>query len=112
MNQSDVIRAVEERRPDTVERTLEALFSVHEEIGVIVEQLRLGDKVVFPGFGTFYTEDRKARKFRDPRTGHLCTSPSRRLIKFRPSESLQALIDGSPHRTSKGLSNAAKGSAA
>ena len=96
MNQRDVIRELANRGPDelvVVERTVDGLFSVHGKIGVIIEQLCLGQKVVFRGFGTFYIEVRKPRDYRDPRTGQLCTSPARPLVKFRPSESLQALLD-------------------
>ena len=98
MNQSGVIRAVARREAFpivTVHRTMRALFSTKAKHGVIVECLCLGEKVILPGFGTLYIEVRDAQNYRDPVTGELRVSPARHLIKFRTSESLQALLDAS-----------------
>jgi DNA-binding protein HU-beta len=45
--------------------------------------LRHGDKVTFPGFGTFYTRHQKEGKVRDIRSGKIIKLPSRRVAVFR-----------------------------
>jgi DNA-binding protein HU-beta len=45
--------------------------------------LRQGDKVTFPGFGTFYTRHQKEGKVRDIRSGKIITLPARRVVAFR-----------------------------
>jgi DNA-binding protein HU-beta len=45
--------------------------------------LRHGDKVTFPGFGTFYTRHQKEGKVRDIRSGKIITLAARRVAAFR-----------------------------
>lgn len=51
----------------------------------VAQQALHGDKVVVPGFGTFYPSKRKARVIRNPATKELMEIPEMRAIGFRTS---------------------------
>ena len=38
-------------------------------IGTVTAAIKAGDKITFPGFGTFSVSERAARKGRNPQTG-------------------------------------------
>src|SRR3712207_7792064 len=52
----------------------------------ITQTLRQGQNVVLPGFGTFYTKERKASQVRNIRTGEVLTIPAMRQADFRVGE--------------------------
>jgi DNA-binding protein HU-beta len=49
------------------QRAVDSLFSADD--GIIARALKNGEKVQIPGFGSFETRRREARKGRNPRTG-------------------------------------------
>ena len=64
-------------------RAMEAAFNS------IVLALKEGERVSVSGFGTFVRHQQAARNGRNPRTGTVVKIPSRTVIKFRPSVSLE-----------------------
>lgn len=58
---------------------------------VTTDLLRAGDKVTFPGFGTFNVVERAARKGRNPQTGAEIKIAASRSGKFTAGKSLKNL---------------------
>jgi DNA-binding protein HU-beta len=58
----------------------------------ITEVLKKGDKMTLPGFGTFLTSNRSARKGRNPRTGQEIDIPAVRIPKFKAGKGLKDAI--------------------
>jgi DNA-binding protein HU-beta len=58
----------------------------------ITEVLKQGDKITLPGFGTFLTSNRSARKGRNPRTGEEIDIPAVRIPKFKVGKGLKDAV--------------------
>jgi DNA-binding protein HU-beta len=58
----------------------------------IMEVLKQGDKITLPGFGTFLTSNRSARKGRNPRTGQEIDIPAVRIPKFKVGKGLKDAV--------------------
>jgi DNA-binding protein HU-beta len=69
------------------ERVLDAFFAAVKE-GTLG-----GDKVSWPGFGTFATRVRGARTGRNPRTGEAVEIPETTGLRFSPSVSLKSFYN-------------------
>ena len=65
---------------------------VVESLAAITQALSRGDDVVLPGFGTFYTKERKAGQVRHIRTGEVLTIPALRQADFRVGELLRQAV--------------------
>jgi DNA-binding protein HU-beta len=52
-----------------------------------------GDRVAWPGFGSFTTTQRKARTGRNPRTGESVKIPATKAVKFSPSSALKDYLN-------------------
>ena len=61
---------------------------------LIESTLREGKTVTFPGFGTFYTSQRKAGKVKHVKTGQVLSYSARRLPAFRAGEILKRAVRG------------------
>ena len=59
---------------------------------LIFKSLVSGKDVSIRGFGWFKTEERAARKGRNPRTGEDIYIPVRRVVKFVPGKALRELV--------------------
>ena len=71
---------------------------LNESIDQITQTLGRGQDVVLPGFGTFYTKDRKEGQVRDIRTGEVLTIPAMRQADFRVGELLRRAVRRSTGR--------------
>ena len=69
------------------EQTLGAFFD-H-----VVKATKKGDKVAWPGFGSFSTRKRPARMVRNPRTGEMRKASASTLMKFTASSTLKATLN-------------------
>ena len=58
----------------------------------VTEVLKQGGKITLPGFGTFLTSNRSARKGRNPRTGQEIDIPAVRIPKFKAGKGLKDAI--------------------
>ncbi len=60
----------------------------------VVETTMAGDKVTVPGFGSFSTTERSARKGRNPQTGAEVDIPASTAMKFTASSALKDALNG------------------
>ena len=82
--------------------------TIYEEIGLsrkdstdvldmileeIVNELSNGNEVKLSSFGTFSLRDKKARAGRNPKTGVEAVISSRRVISFKPSQTIKKIIN-------------------
>jgi DNA-binding protein HU-beta len=65
---------------------------VDEMTGLVTTALKKGDRVRFPGFGTFRVSKRKARMARNPQTGEPVRVPARTVPRFTPAKELKAIV--------------------
>jgi DNA-binding protein HU-beta len=70
----------------------EATRALDEMVGSLIWLLKRGDKVRFPGFGTFRVLKRKARVARNPRTGEPVRVPARTVPRFTPARELKEAV--------------------
>ncbi len=63
-----------------------------ESLAQIAEALSRGQSVVLPGFGTFYTKDRKEGQVQHIRTRELIPIPAMRQADFRVGELLRQAV--------------------
>jgi DNA-binding protein HU-beta len=90
MTKAELIDAVSQKAGVSkadAERTVAAFFEV------VVETTKKGDKVAWPGFGSFSTTKRKARTGRNPQTGDAVTVPASTAMKFSASSTLKAELN-------------------
>ncbi len=87
MNKADVIDAVAKSAGVTkadADRTVGAFFDL------VVAATKKGDKVAWPGFGSFSTTKSKARMGRNPQTGAAVKIAASTRMKFTSSATLKA----------------------
>lgn len=72
----------------------EASELVEMVFGQLKDVLRNGDKVKISGFGNFLVREKKQRIGRNPQTGDQITISARRVLTFRPSQVLKAMLNG------------------
>jgi DNA-binding protein HU-beta len=92
MTKAELIDAVAKSADVTkveAERTLSAFFD-H-----VVSATKNGEKVAWPGFGSFATRERAARTVRNPQTGATMQSPASLQMKFTASSALKATLNPS-----------------
>ncbi|GIU91419.1 MAG: transcriptional regulator [Acidimicrobiia bacterium] len=75
------------------QEVVDAIFSTKPGEGIIAVELDAGRKVQIPGFGTFGTKSRSARKGRNPATGEEITIPARKYAYFRPGKGLKERVE-------------------
>ncbi|HVA68819.1 MAG TPA: integration host factor subunit alpha [Candidatus Binataceae bacterium] len=89
MTKADLVELIYERVGSSRREAgdvLEAVFAIIEE------SLRRGEKVKISGFGSFSVNHKHARRGRNPQTGAEITINSRRVLSFKPSNVLKALV--------------------
>lgn len=69
------------------ERTLGAFFD-H-----VVKSAKKGDKIAWPGFGSFSTSKRAARNGRNPQTGEPVKIAASTSMRFTPSATLKTALN-------------------
>ncbi len=69
------------------ERTVGAFFDV------VVSSTKAGDKVAWPGFGSFSTSERPARTGRNPQTGEPVQIKASTAMKFSASSTLKSALN-------------------
>ncbi|TDI60724.1 MAG: integration host factor subunit alpha [Alphaproteobacteria bacterium] len=87
--------------------------AVYEEVGLsrhesaelvevimaeIANALVAGNNVKISSFGSFMLRDKAGRVGRNPKTGEEVPIAPRRVLTFRPSQVLKAMINASMHR--------------
>ena len=59
----------------------------------IVKELSMGNDVKLSSFGTFSLRDKNARTGRNPKTGVEAVISPRRVISFKPSQTMRKIIN-------------------
>jgi integration host factor subunit alpha len=70
---------------------------VEQVLGLVTEALETGENVKISGFGTFVLRDKNQRVGRNPKTGIEVPITPRRVLTFRPSQSLRDRVSGNGH---------------
>ena len=89
-------------KADIVEKVYQKIGFSKKEASELVEMvfsglknvLRDGDKVKISGFGNFVVREKKERVGRNPQTGEQIKISARRVLTFRPSQVLKAMLNG------------------
>jgi integration host factor subunit alpha len=68
---------------------------VERTLDLVVEALEQGEIVKLSGFGVFQVRSKNARMGRNPKTGEPAAIDPRRVISFRASQVMKALVDKS-----------------
>ena len=77
---------------DHVVSKAEAGRIVDEITSLVTVTIKKGDKVRFPGFGSFKVAMRKARIARNPQTGEPVKVPARTVPRFTAAKELKAAV--------------------
>ncbi|PWU15746.1 MAG: integration host factor subunit alpha [Bdellovibrio sp.] len=89
-------------KADIVERVYEKIGFSKKEASELVEMvfkslkdvLVSGQKVKISGFGNFIVRGKSERTGRNPQTGEQIKISARRVLTFRPSQVLKAMLNG------------------
>jgi DNA-binding protein HU-beta len=63
-------------------------------LNTIQKQVKKGDKVTIPGFGTFSRRARAARSARNPRTGEAIKVKASKVPAFKPGAGFKTFVSG------------------
>ena len=89
-------------KADIVEKVYQKIGFSKKEASELVElvfdtlktQLQTGEKVKISGFGNFLVRGKNQRVGRNPQTGEQIMIEARRVLTFRPSQVLKAMLNG------------------
>lgn len=89
-------------KADIVEKVYQKIGFSKKESSELVEQvfnsiketLEKGEKVKISGFGNFIIREKHERIGRNPQTGDQIKISARRVLTFRPSQVLKAMLNG------------------
>lgn len=93
-------------KADIVEKVYEKIGFSKKEASELVElvfntlknQLQDGEKVKISGFGNFVVRGKNERIGRNPQTGEQIKISARRVLTFRPSQVLKAMLNGEEYQ--------------
>ena len=63
-------------------------------ISAVQQQVKRGERVSLPGFGTFERRNRSARTARNPRTGEEIKVPATKVPAFKPGSGFKDFVRG------------------
>ncbi len=95
MNKTELVQKLSKTTGISQVKALEivdALFDCRPGKGIIATELDKGKKVAIPGFGTFLTRSRKARKGRNPQTGKPIQIPAKKYPVFKAGKTLKSRV--------------------
>jgi DNA-binding protein HU-beta len=98
MYKTDIVRTVA-KETRLSQRIVDDVLTA--TLDTITHSLRDGQTVVLPGFGTFYTKERKASQVRHIRTGEVIDIPALRQADFRVGELLRQAVRKAPRQRSR-----------
>jgi DNA-binding protein HU-beta len=90
MTKAELIDAVAKKSGGSKAATEETLSAFFDQV---VASTKKGDKVAWPGFGSFSTTKRKARVGRNPQTGESVKIAASTNMKFTASSTLKAALN-------------------
>ena len=89
MYKTELVRRVAQET-GVSQRVVRQVFG--SSLRAIEAALCAGERVTVPGFGTFYTSQRRAGRVRSVRTGRQVEVPARRVAAFRVGEVLKHAV--------------------
>lgn len=91
MTKADIVEKVYQKLGFSKKESSELVEMV---FGILKDTLERGEKVKISGFGNFMVRDKKERIGRNPQTGNQIKISARRVLTFRPSQVLKAMLNG------------------
>lgn len=74
----------------------ESAEMVDQILDTIKQRLAAGEKVKIASFGNFVVREKAPRKGRNPQTGESIVLGARRVLTFKPSNVLKAILNEEP----------------
>ncbi|GAA5224848.1 HU family DNA-binding protein [Membranihabitans marinus] len=71
----------------------DATKALDATMDAITSELKKGEKVTLPGFGTFSTSERSARSGRNPQTGKEIKIEAKTVAKFKAGKNLADAVN-------------------
>ena len=91
MTKADIVEQVYEKIGFSKKEASELVELVFNELKTVLVN---GDKVKISGFGNFTVKGKKERVGRNPQTGDQIKISARRVLTFKPSQVLKAVLNG------------------
>ena len=91
MNKSELIDSVAQASGES-KRTVDTV--VNSLIDTVQKQVKKGERVSLPGFGTFERRQRSARTARNPRTGEDIKVKAAKVPAFKPGAGFKSFVNG------------------
>jgi integration host factor subunit alpha len=98
MTKADIVEKVYEKIGFSKKEASELVEMVFKELKDVLHK---GDKVKISGFGNFLVREKNSRIGRNPQTGDQITISARRVLTFRPSQVLKAMLNGEDYSNLK-----------
>jgi DNA-binding protein HU-beta len=89
-----LVEAVFRRRPDLFGTKAATKRAVDAVGAVLYDLLSTGEAVRWSGLGSFRILRREARRGRNPRTGRELQIPAKKVIRFKPTKTLEEKLNG------------------
>ena len=91
MNKADLVSSIATRTGESKRIVADVLDAT---IDTIQKQVKRGEKVTLPGFGTFSRRNRAARTARNPRTGEEIKVKATKVPAFKPGAGFKDIVGG------------------
>jgi DNA-binding protein HU-beta len=91
VNKADLVSSVANSTGESKRTVADVLDAT---ISTIEKQVKKGEKVTLPGFGTFSRRNRAARTARNPRTGEEIQVKASKVPAFKPGAGFKDIVSG------------------
>lgn len=86
MNKQELIRAVAARGGLRITDAARAMNAFRDILEICMEE---GERITWPGVGSFFIREREARRGYNPATGTAIMIPARKVVIFSPGKALR-----------------------
>jgi len=93
MTKADIIARIYEKVGFSKKEAMDIVEATFE---LIKNNLERGEKVKISGFGNFVVNQKRPRRGRNPQTGEEITIMGRRILTFKPSQTLKKSLNNGP----------------
>ena len=90
MTKAELVEIIREKTAFARHESAEFVEQVFE---IIKETLEKGEKIKISGFGNFVVREKRPRRGRNPKTGEEMTIAERRVLTFKPSQTLRKVLN-------------------
>ncbi len=90
MTKADIVETIYEKVGFSKKEAVQLVETVFE---IMKETLGRGEKIKISGFGNFVVKEKRARKGRNPQTGETLEISPRRVLTFKPSQTLKKMLN-------------------